>query len=83
VEERFKPQNLELFNLSAQELYRLLPTTISHTLKLKMNGNQFKTANTGGLCTLAAVTTEQQYPGEKSEPRDAIQGQPGRVTAYN
>jgi hypothetical protein len=72
VEERFEPQNLELFDPAAQELYRLLPATI------------FKTGNMGGgLCTLAGVTTEQQYAGEKSEPRDAIQAQPGRVTACN
>jgi hypothetical protein len=48
VEERFEQQNLELFDPTAQELYRLLSATISHVLELKMNGNQFKTGNMGG-----------------------------------
>jgi hypothetical protein len=56
---RFESQNLEIFDLAAEELYRHLPATISHTLELSN--------------TLA----------KKSEPRDAIQAQPGRVTACN
>jgi LPS sulfotransferase NodH len=34
VEVRFESQNLEIFDLAAEELYRHLPATISHTLEL-------------------------------------------------